>query len=358
MKDWGILKQRSLDSLAILVVGAGGLGCSVALSLAGSVGSGVRITIMDNDAIELSNLHRQIAYSEEMVGRSKAECLAEVCRARNSLARVIALTLRMEDKNADELVEDHDVIFDCTDNVESRITISDAWVRNGRRKTVISASCVAWSGQLVVLGKDGPICMRCIYGEERGDMCVGQCASEGVMGPVVGILGNYQFLELMKLIANPSGRWISGGNLRLFDFASNFSTNVEVPPSCSLCKPGCDGDDKRPPNSTNPTLVTTHSTFKVTEIEPHQLPSLHRLNPLIIDVRQAGPFRVSRLRNSVNLPFGDCSNEGLAVGDRTVLVVCRRGVTSLRFARWLSERIQREVLSLRGGLEALGLPLV
>lgn len=351
LKNWGTSRQNTLDSMNILVIGAGGLGCSLCLTLVGSIGMRSRVTIMDDDVVELSNLHRQSAYNEDMCGKSKAECLANACRERNSLVDIIALNTRFVLDNSIGLVDDVDVIFDCTDNVQTRLLISDAWRECGRKNILVSASCVGWCGQVVTLVPNSQFCMRCVYGQVSAEDCGGQCSNEGVMGPVVAIIGNLQFLQLINYVV----RGFDGGperpNMLLMDCATNFTTSLNVLSSCSHC---------------TSSLLTAHSVaaHSVDDVHIHTVEEISEIDDInkytIIDVRESGPFSVSRIVGSVNIPASKLNvlYRPVMNSEQPVLVVCKRGITSLKYAQILAHKYpETSFLSLKGGLAAFGLPM-
>lgn len=317
------------------MIGAGGLGCSLSLTLAGSIGPGSSVTIVDFDVVEISNLHRQFAYTEKMVGLNKSECLVQVCQARNSLPSYTSLVSKVTDSNIDELISNHDVIFDCTDNLSTRILISDSWINNGRINTLISASCVGWCGQVITLSPNSDFCLRCLYGDTNPSESCGQCASQGIMGPVVGIVGNYQYLALIKEIQKQGGPPLS-----LVDCVTNTTSSLTVPSSCCKClaeSNKCEILEK----------FEKQKIGKVVSINYEELLALLDTDVAVVDVREPGPFKVFHLNSSVNIP----ASRFFDVPKGPIIIVCKRGITSMRLGKTLDR--DEKVYSLEGGLAKL-----
>lgn len=191
-------QQRWLDSHA-LVIGAGGLGCPAVLYLASS-GVG-RITVVDADVVDLTNLQRQIAHTTERVGQPKAASAAATARALNPEVRVDAVQRRADAALLRELVPQADVVLDCTDNFATRQAINAACVAHG--KPLVSGAAVGWDAQVSVFDPrlaDAP-CYACVFDPGKPPREVA-CASMGVLAPLVGIVGAMQAAEALKVLGN------------------------------------------------------------------------------------------------------------------------------------------------------------
>ncbi|KAI1426546.1 ThiF family protein [Xylaria sp. FL1777] len=201
----GIRGQLRLKSAAVLVVGAGGLGCPAAAYLAGA-GVGT-LGVVDGDTVEVSNLHRQIAHATARVGMKKVDSLVEYCRGLNPEVRYAGYDEHLTPQNAEDIVSGYDVVLDCTDHPTSRYLISDICVLLG--KPLVSASALRTDGQLIVLNNppaaqgspDGGPCYRCVFPKPPPADSVVSCGEGGILGPVVGVMGVLQALEAIKLIA-------------------------------------------------------------------------------------------------------------------------------------------------------------
>jgi adenylyltransferase/sulfurtransferase len=161
------------------IVGAGGLGGPIAMSLAAA---GIELVIVDHDVVEISNLHRQVHFTADQVGKEKAVVLAEAILARGGKARGVVAKWRPED--ADDHTQDADLVIDASDDPPTKFAVSDWAVANGRRYVI--ASALRYGGN-VMAGAPGYACYRCLF--ESPDADAPSCADAGVLGPVVGAIG-------------------------------------------------------------------------------------------------------------------------------------------------------------------------
>jgi molybdopterin-synthase adenylyltransferase len=165
-------------TLRAAIVGAGGLGGPIALSLGAA---GVELAIADHDAVELSNLHRQVQFTSDDIGRPKAARLAGVVTSRGGTARAVAE--RWSEATAGQIAGDADVVVDASDDPATKFAVADWAVRNGR--CYVIAAALRYGGNLMI-GAPGAACYRCLF-EEPGE--APSCADAGVLGPVVGAIG-------------------------------------------------------------------------------------------------------------------------------------------------------------------------
>lgn len=196
LPEFDVAGQERLQRSSALLIGCGGLGSPAGMYLAAS-GVG-EITVVDHDRIDLSNLQRQIAYSENDLGKSKASVTASTLRKLNSLTRVTPITRELE---KDELVEQArhaDVVIDATDNFRSRYAINVACVQ--ARRPLVSGAAIRMEGQVSVFDsrRDDSPCYRCLY-DDMVDLEL-NCSENGVLSPVVGIVGAIQAMEAIKTL--------------------------------------------------------------------------------------------------------------------------------------------------------------
>ncbi|HWM66409.1 MAG TPA: ThiF family adenylyltransferase [Steroidobacteraceae bacterium] len=201
LKEVGAAGQAKLRASRVLVVGCGGLGVPVISYLAGA-GIG-RLGLVDSDRLEPSNLHRQTMYALADVGKLKAELATERVRALNPDVDVRAYTTRLDALNAPDLIAQHDLVIDCTDNFSTKFLLNDYCVQLGR--SVVFASVYQYEGQLQIV-QPGSACLRCVWPEATRDGIVGNCSEAGVLGPVPGIFGGLQAFEAMKLMLDLPGQ--------------------------------------------------------------------------------------------------------------------------------------------------------
>jgi adenylyltransferase/sulfurtransferase len=188
--------QEKLLAAKVLVVGAGGLGSPVVSYLAGA-GVGT-LGMVDSDAVELSNLHRQMIYSSEDIGKKKAIVAQDRLQRVNPDVKVVPYVLRLTSENIMEDIEDYEIVVDGTDNFPTRYLINDACVL--ANKTLVFGAFFRYEGQaMVVEPGEGP-CLRCIFPEPPPPGLVPSCQEAGVLGALAGVIGLIQAVETLKLI--------------------------------------------------------------------------------------------------------------------------------------------------------------
>jgi len=228
----GIEGQEKFRRAHALVVGAGGLGSPVALYLA-AAGVGT-LTICDGDAVDLTNLQRQIVHRSDAIGVSKAESARQTLATINPEVKVNALAERVTGARLDELVAASDIVLDCSDNFATRHAINRACVAH--RKPLVSGAGVRFDGQVAVfdLREAQSPCYHCLF-PEHGDNEDMRCAVMGVFEPLVGIIGATQAAEALKLIAG-IGESLNGRLLLLDSLAMEWRTvRLERDPACAVC---------------------------------------------------------------------------------------------------------------------------
>ena len=224
-------QQKLLDS-RVLIVGAGGLGSPVAMYLA-AAGVG-NLTIADDDDVDLSNLQRQILHRQRDLGRPKVESARDSIAALNPDVTVIPLQARVEGDRLAALVQDVDLVVDASDNFATRFAINQACVAN--RTPLVSGAAVRMEGQVAVFipARDDSPCYRCLYRE--GADPDETCADNGVLAPVVGIIGSVQALEAIKVLLG-LGESLCG-RLLVFDglYGEWRGVKLRKDPGCPVCR--------------------------------------------------------------------------------------------------------------------------
>ena len=224
-------QQRLLDSHA-LIVGAGGLGSPVAMYLAAS-GVG-QITMADHDVVDLTNLQRQIAHTTERVGQAKVTSAAQALHALNPEVRVTALAHKLNAVELDTLVPTVQVVVDCCDNFATRQAVNAACVKH--RVPLVSGAAIRMDAQLAVYdARDAQSpCYACVFPPDQAPEEV-QCATLGVLAPLVGVVGSLQAMEAVKLLAGLGSRLT--GRLQMLDGRSLEWNEVRLQrnPSCTVC---------------------------------------------------------------------------------------------------------------------------
>jgi molybdopterin/thiamine biosynthesis adenylyltransferase/rhodanese-related sulfurtransferase len=223
-------QQKLLDA-KVLLLGAGGLGSPAALYLA-AAGVGT-LGIVDNDAVDLSNLQRQVIHSTDRIGTPKVDSAEETMKAINPDVEVVKYPVRLDASNILEIIEGYDLIVDGLDNFPTRYLLNDASVR--LRIPVVSAAILGFEGQLSVFAPyEGP-CYRCLFPEPPPAELAPSCGANGVLGVLPGTMGLLQSTEVIKLIIGQGDPLI--GRLLLYDaLAASFTTvKVHRDPDCPIC---------------------------------------------------------------------------------------------------------------------------
>lgn len=235
LNEIGVEGQDRIRAASMLVIGAGGLGSPAAYYLA-SAGVG-RIVLVDGDAVDLTNLQRQILHTTERVGMSKALSGKATLAAINPEVAIDAIAQRVGAEQVDALVKDATVVLDCSDNFATRHAVNRACVAHG--KPLVSGAAIRFDGQLAVFDRrraDSP-CYACLF--PAGDAEDEPCAVMGVFAPVTGVIGTLQAAEALKLAAGVAGGVgaTMHGRLLLLDALTMTINTVRVPrdPHCAVC---------------------------------------------------------------------------------------------------------------------------
>jgi molybdopterin/thiamine biosynthesis adenylyltransferase len=232
LEEIGVEGQERILAAHALVIGAGGLGSPVALYL-GTAGVG-RITLVDHDSVDLTNLQRQIAHNMQRVGQPKALSARAGIEAINPEVLVKPVVARADAQLLDELVPHADVVIDCSDNFSTRHAINAACVRH--RKPLVSGAAIRMDGQVSVFDtRDAKSpCYACVF-PPSDEFEETRCATLGVLAPLVGIIGAMQAAEALKIIAG-TGESLAG-RLQMLDALSMAWNEVRVPRNmeCEVC---------------------------------------------------------------------------------------------------------------------------
>ena len=234
--------QEKLLAAQILIVGAGGLGAPVILYLA-AAGIGA-ITIVDDDKISRSDLNRQIIYKDTDLGLSKSKQAAEAASALNPDICISQHAAPLNIDNVQSLLNEHDLVIDCTDNAETRYLIGDAAHRYAR--PLVFGGAVRMEGQVSVFqssvkGYIGTPCYRCVFPAMPDLKQTPSCSEAGILGPIAGLVGTLQALEAIKLILGQS-KTLTGRLLLIEGAGSNFieiQTSTRV--NCVCCGHATEG---------------------------------------------------------------------------------------------------------------------
>jgi adenylyltransferase/sulfurtransferase len=225
--------QAKIRAASVLVVGAGGLGSPAALYLA-AAGIG-RLGLVDDDAVSLSNLQRQILFRTTDVGRAKVEAGADALKALNPGVRIDLHAVRLTGGNAMELIAGYDIVADGSDNFATRFLLNDACYF--AKKPLVSAAVTEFEGQLATYKayEPGLPCYRCLFQDPPPPGMVPSCSETGVLGAAAGVMGSLQALEVLKEAAG-LGTGLAGKILVYKALTAEFHTaRLARDPACPLC---------------------------------------------------------------------------------------------------------------------------
>jgi len=344
LPEIGIEGQRRLKGKRVLVVGAGGLGSPVTMYLA-AAGVGI-IDVIDFDRVDISNLHRQILFSQDDIAQSKAQVARGRLREVNPNVQVNAIENRLDADNATAVLGPCDLVVDCTDNFATRYLINDACLLLG--KPYIYASIYQFEGHLSVFAASGGPCYRCVYRESPPQDLVPSCAEGGVLGVLPGVMGTMQGVEAIKLLLG-IGRPLVGRLLQYDALAASVREfEIARDPACPGCAPGCRPTLSDASACAVPALVD--SGISVAELE--------RMRALgepvhLVDVRNPGEHKSVSIGNDFLIPLVDLPGRlGEIPRDVPVVLYCLSGVRSAKAVELLASVGITSARSLRGGILA------
>lgn len=341
--------QRALKNSRVLVVGAGGLGSPVALYL-GAAGVGT-LGLVDFDAVDLSNLQRQVLHGSSAIGGSKLDSARDRLGDINPNVRVESYETRLTSVNALEIARGYDLIVDGTDNFATRYLVNDTSVLLGIPN--VYGSVYRFEGQASVFGAaDGP-CYRCLFREPPPPELVPSCAEGGVLGVVPGLVGTIQATEAIKLLLE-LGDTLVGRLLTIDTMTMTFRTiEIRKDPECPACgtrqiEELIDYDEfcgtARP---------TASEAANVTEIQPTSLAArlAHGEELEIIDVREPYEWQIGHIPGARLVPLDRIAAEIPRLDKkRETILYCKVGARSRYAAQQLADAGVAEVKNLAGGL--------
>ncbi len=231
LPEFGETSQLALKSARVLVVGAGGLGASL-LSYLSAAGIGT-LGIVDGDRVELSNLNRQILHETGDIGRLKAESARDRVEELNPLVHVNCHDMNINVSNAEALIAQYDIVADGCDNFATRMVVNRTCVE--LKKPLVSAAVKGWDGQISTfaphLAPHAP-CYQCLVAEDAPE--INTCKEAGVIGPLCGIMGSMQALEVMYTILGDP-QWV--GKLCIFNSRTGMQrvSAITQDPACKVC---------------------------------------------------------------------------------------------------------------------------
>jgi len=354
LPEVGLDGQRKLKSARVLLVGAGGLGSPLGMYLA-AAGVGT-LGLVDFDAVDASNLQRQILHGTRDIGRPKIDSARDRLLDINPNVTIVPFATRLTSANALEILRGFDVVVDGTDNFPTRYLVNDASILLG--KPNVYGSIFRFEGQASVFGVPGGPCYRCLYPEPPPPGMVPSCAEGGVLGVLPGIVGTIQATETVKLILGSGSTLVN--RLLLFDAWNMTFRELKVrrDPSCPVC-----GDaptirelidyEQFCGIGEGPTAMATGATGQISATELKRRIDLGQ-DVQIIDVREPHEHAFARIPTAKLIPLAQVITRAAEIDARRVTVVhCKVGTRSARAIQALRQSgFAGELLNLEGGILA------
>jgi adenylyltransferase/sulfurtransferase len=324
--------QEKLLQTKVLIIGAGGLGAAIIPYLtAAGIGE---IGIIDDDAIEISNLQRQVIYKSDAVGKSKALEAKEMALSLNPSIKVNAITENLNAKNAIALFEYYDIMVDATDNLHTKYLINDTCVVTN--KPFVYGSIYKFQGQVAVFNYENGPTYRCLFPDESTHSK--NCVDAGVIGISVGIIGMFQANEVLKMVLGIGD--VLSGELLIYNMLNNEQQKYELVKT-DLVSLSREAFEKK------------YNSIKNTIVEISVSEALEQINNpevLFLDVRNLDEFPKINLSNKIQIPLGELENElGKLDSNKTLLVYCQSGMRSKKAVEILRSNQFLNAVSIAGG---------
>ena len=334
LPELGIEGQEKLQSAKVLVVGAGGLGCPVLQYL---VAAGVgEIGIVDGDTVDISNLQRQVLYTEQEIGQQKVTVAEKKLTVLNPHVKIKTYPFFIDDTNAFDVIRDYDIVVDGSDNFATRYLVNDACVISN--KPMVSGAIYKFEGQVSVFNYDNGPTYRCIFPEPPGADESPNCADIGVIASLPGIIGTIQANEVIKIITGIgevlSGKLLVINTLSMETHTFHFKLN----------------EANR--NITSLKAIQQSCEVPVKVIDYGELQRIMQTlkDIQLVDVREYEEHEIGNI-GGVNIPLSQIETSYHLLDKETpVIVYCASGVRSSHFAKRLVVNGFKQVFNLGNGI--------
>jgi len=347
LQGFGEAAQHRLAEARVLVIGAGGLGCP-ALQYLAAAGIG-HIGIADHDTVSLSNLHRQILYGNDDMGHLKVEIAVKRLHQLNPDITLISHPLSVNTSNILNIIKPYDYVFDATDNFTSRYLINDACVL--LKTTLIFAAVSGYEGQLAIFNAGERLEDRTNYRDlfpvspEPGE--IANCAEEGVLGVLPGIIGTMAAAEIIKLITGIGDPLIN--KIRHYHLLSGQQYEMNISPASNYTLA-----DTEQEFLYMHTPSPAEQTQDYLEIDATQLQELQQqASTLLIDVRERHEFPTLDAAHYRKIPMSEFSEFLQSdVNETNIVLLCQHGIRSQAAAEALFQKYghTKNIFSLKGGI--------
>jgi adenylyltransferase/sulfurtransferase len=354
LPEVGVAGQKKIRSTSVLCVGAGGLGSPIAMYLA-AAGIG-KLGIVDFDAVEVSNLQRQIIHGTDDVGRAKTQSAKETINRINSDVEVVLHNVKITSANAMEIIAPYDIVVDGTDNFPTRYLTNDACVLLG--KPNVYGSIFRFEGQASVFApRLGGPCYRCLFPEPPPPGMVPSCAEGGVLGVLPGIIGTIQATEILKLALGQGTSLV--GRLLLFNALEMKFSELKLrrDPECPICGEhptitklidyeifcGINPEPER--RDMHPDEVTVQDMKRALD-DP-------KMGIKVIDVREPDEYEIAHIEGTTLMPMSALQQRFTELDPNTQYYIhCKMGGRSMRALQFLRQQGFKHLKSVAGGIGA------
>lgn len=349
LKGFGAEAQQKLLSASVLVIGAGGLGCPVLQYLtAAGVGS---IGIVDDDVVALSNLHRQVLYNVQMIGKPKVSCAVEVLQQLNPQVKFNIYNERLTNRNVVTILSSYDLVIDGSDNFATRYVVNDACVL--LNKPLIYGAVSQYEGQVAVFNvqqeNERSANYRDLFPHPPKQGEVLNCEEAGVLGVVPGIIGTMMANEAIKVITETGEPLIN--QLLTYDARSNNIYQLQLQPGKGTRQ--LIPEDIAALEQTDYEWLCSSATL-VNEIDATEFNRIIAEGiAAIVDVREKDEQPVVTAFNHVQIPLNSLQKHTAWLAEDTVVVFCLSGKRSAQAAKQLTELFgaSKKIYSLKGGIQ-------
>ena len=354
LPEVGLAGQKKICATSVLCIGAGGLGSPIAMYLAGA-GIG-KLGLADFDAVELSNLQRQVIHGTDDIGRPKTQSARDSIHRLNPNVEVIVHNVQITRQNALDVIRPYDIVVDGTDNFPTRYLTNDACVL--LHKPNVYGSIFRFEGQASVFAPHlGGPCYRCLFPEPPPPGMVPSCAQGGVLGVLPGIIGLIQTTEILKLALGIGSSL--AGRLLLFDALEMKFRELKLrrDPQCPLCGEHPTITDLidyqmfcgLTPSSSKPVM----NPDEVTVQEMKRALDDSQLGIKVIDVREPGEYQIARVEGVSLMPLSTLARRFTELDpNQHYYIHCKAGARSLQALHFLRKHGFNQLNSVRGGIDA------
>ena len=344
LSEIGPAGQKKLTNARVLMVGAGGLGCS-ALQYMAAAGIGT-LGIIDHDSIDISNLQRQVLFTTEDHEKKKAVAARARLLQLNSDIIIHAYAERLTQENVLGLFSSYDLIIDGTDNFVTKFLINDAAVKTS--KPVVYGAIEDFAGQISVFDAVHGPCYRCLHPQPPQNHVL-NCAETGVIGALAGIIGSMQAMEAIKLIVGHESFKPLIGKLWMIDTRTMETRMINIlkQKDCTVCS-------KKPIEIILQNSSPVCAATMVMEINGLDMAKRHDV--ITIDVRELSEREDGYINGSLHIPLDVLQKNINAFsqpeGGKICVLYCQKGGRSKKAAEWLMTAGFKNIYSLKGGFEA------